>query len=179
MLFSRARRRTSGELRTFEPAVSAGCAAEAGAAVRRSSRGRRCRRLGGFRLSRRGRRLGRFALGRRGRRGGGGSAIGVDHSHDGLDGHRLAFGDFDFLEHASGRRRNFRIHLVGGDFKERLVAVDLVAGLLQPLGDRAFKNAFAHLGHDDVDSHGVLLGVETQTALRHSSCHTPGIPSSA
>ena len=139
--------------------------------------GRDCR-LGGILL--RGGRFGRFAFcrGRRGRRRSG-RAICVDHSHDSLDGHRLAFGDLDFLEHAGGRRGDFRIHFVGGDFKEGLVAVNLVARLLQPLGDGAFKNAFAHLGHDDVDSHGVLLGFETQTALRHSSCHTPGMPSSA
>jgi hypothetical protein len=33
----------------------------------------------------------------------------------------------------------------------------LSPGFLQPLGNGAFKNTFAHLGHDDVDSHGLLL----------------------
>ena len=88
-------------------------------------------------------------------------AVRIDHGHDGLNRHRLAFGNFDFLQNACRRGRNFRIDFVGGNFKKRFVAVDLVAGLLQPLGDGAFKNALAHLGHDDVYSHGYLLGFGT------------------
>ena len=89
----------------------------------------------------------------------GGGASGVNHADDGLNGHGLAFADFDLFQHAGGGRRNFRVHLVGGDFKERLVALDLVTGLLEPLGDGAFENAFAHLRHYDVNGHGVLLEI--------------------
>ncbi len=82
-------------------------------------------------------------------------AVRADDGHYGLDGHGLPFGHLDFLQHAGGRRRNLRVHLVGGDLKQRFVTLDLVAGLLQPLGDGAFEDAFAHLGHDHIDCHGV------------------------
>jgi hypothetical protein len=67
----------------------------------------------------------------------------------------LARVDFDFFQDACCRRRNFRIDFVGRNLKKRFVALDLLARLLQPLRDCAFVNAFAHLGHDDVDSHGL------------------------
>jgi len=123
-----------------------------------SSRGGGSGRFGsGGSLNRRWRRygFGRSRCRSRGGRGGGTRA--VDHGDNGLDGNGLAFGNFDFFEHAGGGRRNFRVHLVGGDFKERLVALDLVAGLLEPFGDGAFKDAFAHLGHDDINCHGIAL----------------------
>ncbi len=96
-------------------------------------------------------------FGWRGRSGGRTGAVGIDHRDDGLNGHGLPFGDLNFFQHAGRRRRNFRVDFVGGNFEQRLVALDLVAGLLQPFGDGAFENTFAHLGHDDVDSHGPLL----------------------
>ncbi len=77
----------------------------------------------------------------------------VNHADNRLDRHGLPFAKFDLLQHASSRRGNFRIHLVGGDLEQRLVALDLVAGLLQPLGDSAFENALAHLGHYDIYGH--------------------------
>src|SRR5581483_3687281 len=40
------------------------------------------------------------------------------------------------------------------DFKERLVALHSVAGLLEPLCNRALKNRLAHLGHQDFRRHG-------------------------
>ena len=82
----------------------------------------------------------------------------IDHANNRLNRHRLAFADFNFLQHARRRRRNFRVDLIGGDFKQRLVALDFVAGLLQPLRDGAFKNAFAHLGHYDVNGHVLSPG---------------------
>src|ERR1019366_353362 len=140
----------------------------------RRRRRRRCHLLGG-----RGRSLGgRLGLGRRrfgggcggselGRRrfggGSGGSGLGsrwvgrrkrlphlIDARDYGVDADRLAFLHQDLGEGAGGRRRNFGIHLVGGDLKQRLVALDALAGLFEPFGQRAFHNAFAHLGHDDV-----------------------------
>jgi hypothetical protein len=106
------------------------------------------------------RRGGRRRLGRsrsRGWSGSGGTSGAIDHGDDGLDRNGLTFGNLDFFEHASGRRRNFRVDFIGGDFKERLVAFDLVAGLFQPFGDGAFKDAFAHLGHDHIDCHESVL----------------------
>ena len=67
-----------------------------------------------------------------------------------------ALGDFDFLQNSGGGRGNFGVDLVGGDFKERLIALDFVARLLQPFSDSAFDNGFAHLGHDDVCRHDFL-----------------------
>jgi hypothetical protein len=69
----------------------------------------------------------------------------------------LTFTDFDLFQHSGRGRGDFRVHFVGGNFEKRFVALDLVSGFLQPLGNGAFKNTFAHLGHDDVDSHGLLL----------------------
>src|SRR5712664_2926253 len=117
---------------------------------RSRSRGpRRCRSHGGrgFCRSRSGR--SRFHWGRR--RGCG--ARRINHANDRLNRHGLAFADLDLLQHARGRRWNFRVHLVSGNLKQRLVTLHLVAGLFQPLGDRAFENAFPHLGHYDVNGH--------------------------
>ena len=90
-------------------------------------------------------------------RSGGGSAIGFANDADnGVDLNGVAFGNFDFLEDAAGGGGDFGVDLVGGDLEERLVALDLVTGLLQPLGDGSFENRFAHLGHDYVSRHSSL-----------------------
>ena len=86
----------------------------------------------------------------------GGFAIHGDGADDGVDADGGAFGDFDFLQNAGGGRGNFGVNLVGGDFEKRFVALDLVAGLLQPLGNGALDDGFAHLGHDDVSRHDFL-----------------------
>ena len=57
------------------------------------------------------------------------------------------------LQHTGGGRRNLRVDLVGGDFEERLVALHGVARLLEPLGDGAFEDRLAHLGHDYIGWH--------------------------
>ncbi len=62
-----------------------------------------------------------------------------------------AFLHLDVAQRAGCRRGNLGVNLVGGDLKEGLVAGDGVAGLLEPLGERAFGDGFAHLGHNDVD----------------------------
>ena len=100
-----------------------------------------------------------MAAARRGRgwRGSSGSAGAIDDRDNGLDWNGLAFGNLDFFQHAGGGRRNFGVDLVGGNFKERLVALHLVTGLFQPLGDGAFEDTFAHLGHDYVDCHESFL----------------------
>ena len=64
--------------------------------------------------------------------------------------HRLALRDENLGEHAARRRRNLGVDLVRRDLEHRLVALHLVADLLQPLRQRAFGDRLAHLGHDDV-----------------------------
>ena len=70
-----------------------------------------------------------------------------------LIGDRRARRDADLLEDARGRRRDLGVHLVGRDLEQRLVALDAVADVLQPLRDRALGDRLAHLRHDDV-GHG-------------------------
>ncbi len=71
-----------------------------------------------------------------------------------LDG--VACLDLDLLERAGRGSGNFGVNLVGGDFEQRLVALDFVAGLLEPLGNGSFEDRFPHLGHDYVCWHGFL-----------------------
>ena len=81
---------------------------------------------------------------------------GIAVSDDADDGVHLDGGtglDLDLLQRAGRRSRDFSVNLVGGDFKQRLVALDLVAGLFEPFGDGSFEDRFAHLGHDDVSWH--------------------------
>src|SRR5205823_10033946 len=60
-------------------------------------------------------------------------------------------------EHAGGGRRDFGIRLVRRDFDERLIALDPLAGLHQPLHHRAFDDRFAELRHrDGRRGHGTL-----------------------
>jgi len=61
--------------------------------------------------------------------------------------------NLDLGQDASRGRGNFRVYLVGGNFKERLVALDLVANLLEPLGDGALEDGLAHLRHHDIGWH--------------------------
>ena len=99
----------------------------------------------------------------------------LDPRHDRLHRYRLAFHDDDLREHAPRRRRNLGVHLVGGDLEDRLVALHLVADLLQPLRQRALGDRFAHLGHDDVNAchcDVLLLGVSRNAArLPHAPDH--------
>jgi len=74
----------------------------------------------------------------------------ADDSYDRVDLYSFAFLHKDVLNDAGGRRGNFCIDLIGRNLKQRLVALDAVAFLFEPLCERTFKNAFAHLGHDDL-----------------------------
>ena len=85
----------------------------------------------------------------RGNRRGSGRAIADPRNHR-VDGDGLPFLHKHFREYARGRRRDFGIHLIRRDFKQRFVALHLVAGLLQPARQRTFHNTFAHLGHYDI-----------------------------
>src|SRR5207245_9910660 len=49
------------------------------------------------------------------------------------------------------RRRNLRVDFISRDLKQRLIALHMLALLLEPLRQGSFDNAFAHLGHHYVD----------------------------
>ena len=70
--------------------------------------------------------------------------------------------DADLLQHARGRGGDLGVHLVGGDLEQRLVALDLVADLLHPLGDGPLGDGLAHLGHDDVGHWLVTSAIAAQ-----------------
>ena len=74
----------------------------------------------------------------------------ADDSDDGVDADGCALGEFDLGQRTGGWRRDLRVHLVGGYLKERLVSLELVANLLEPLGDGAFGDGFPHLRHGHV-----------------------------
>ncbi len=112
---------------------------------------RRC--LGGFRLFLFLRGLLLWRCGCWGRLAGNCSVAVADHRNHGIDLHCVAGIHFDLGKRAACRRWNFRVYLVGRNLKQRLVALDAVAGLLQPFRDRPLKDRLAHLGHDDVCWH--------------------------
>ena len=62
----------------------------------------------------------------------------------------LALRHQDLGEVTAGRRRHLGVDLVGRDLEQRLVSVDLVADLLEPLRDRALGDGLAELRHGDV-----------------------------
>ena len=95
----------------------------------------------------------RAALAGGGRRG---SVAISDDADYGVDLHGVAGLDLDLLQRAGRRSGDFGVNLVGGDFEQRLVALDFVARLLEPLGDGSFEDRFPHLGHDYVSGHGFL-----------------------
>ena len=62
------------------------------------------------------------------------------------------------LGHVAGRRRgDLGVDLVGGDLEEGLVLLDLVAHLLEPLGDGALGDGLPELGHGDVGHQPLTL----------------------
>src|SRR5262249_25572568 len=71
----------------------------------------------------------------------------VDNRDDGVHGNCLAFLDLDFGEHSRCRGRYLGIHFIGGDFKQRLIAFDCVADLLEPSNDGSLSDRLSHLRH--------------------------------
>ena len=84
----------------------------------------------------------------------------ADDRDDGVDGDGRALLHLDLGERPGHGRRDLGVHLVGRDLEDRLVALDGVADLLEPLGDRAFGDGLAHLRHQDFGS---------RTARRHAA----------
>ena len=78
----------------------------------------------------------------------------TDRHERGADLDGLVLGDQDRLDHAGDRRRDLGVDLVGGDLEQRLVDLDAVADLLQPAGDRAFRDALAECRETDGFAHG-------------------------
>src|SRR5581483_11442168 len=68
----------------------------------------------------------------------------------------IALSNLDFLKNARGGRGDLGVNFVGRDLEKRFVALNLVTGLFQLLGNGSFEDRFAHLGHDYVSWHGVL-----------------------
>jgi hypothetical protein len=92
----------------------------------------------------------------------------VDARHHGVDAYRLAFFHQHLGQRSGGGRRDLGIDFIGGDFEQRFVALHTLAGLLEPLGERAFDNAFAHLGHHYVGHVSVLsFGCEDGGLVQH------------
>ncbi len=77
----------------------------------------------------------------------------VNHGDHGVHLHGRARLRLDLLENATGRSGYFGIDFIGGNLKQRLIALYSLTGLFEPLGDRAFENRFSHLGHDDIGWH--------------------------
>ena len=69
---------------------------------------------------------------------------------------RLALLDEDLADDARCRARHLGVDLVGRDLEQRLVGLDRVADVLQPLRDGALGDGDAHLRHHDVDCGSVL-----------------------
>ena len=120
---------------------------------------------------------------RRGRRGGGGSGRGVlpdlgavtDERNYCVDLDGLALRVEDRLQDPGIRRGHFGIDLVGRNLEESLVALNLVARRLQPLGNGALDDALAHLGHHDF-SHVDLSSLSNSAAGATARALPPSCP---
>ena len=66
----------------------------------------------------------------------------------------ILIGD-DLQQNTGHRGWDFGIHLVRGDFQQRLIDLDLVTNLLEPLGHSAFCYGLAQFGHFDGMRHGL------------------------
>ena len=80
------------------------------------------------------------------------------------DGDGLAYGNhFSFLrqdlpQDATLNRWHFCVYFVGGYLEQRLVLFDRVAGILQPVKNRGFCDAFTHFRHYQFyKGHSVLI----------------------
>src|SRR6266480_1359054 len=78
-------------------------------------------------------------------------AVAADHGELRPDVDRRALLHEDLRQDAAAGARNLGVDLVRRDLEQRLVGLDLLALLLEPLGDRALGDGHAHLRHDDVD----------------------------
>jgi hypothetical protein len=77
-------------------------------------------------------------------------ALGEDDRDVGADLDGRALLREDLAQHAGSGCRDLGVDLVGRDLEQRLVAVDLVADLLEPLRNRSLGDGLAHLRHHDL-----------------------------
>ena len=77
--------------------------------------------------------------------------LAADHRELRPDLDRLALRDEDLRHDAARGARDLGVDLVRRDLEQRLVGLDLLALLLEPLRDRPLGDGDAHLGHHDVD----------------------------
>src|SRR5580765_7867899 len=93
-------------------------------------------------------------------------------------GHRCARIELDFLEHAIGRCRHFEHDLVGFEIDEVLVALDRVANLLVPGGDRGVGDGFGQYRNFHFNRHVFFTGGskarEHFFATEHTNEHGSG-----
>src|SRR2546427_648654 len=72
----------------------------------------------------------------------------ADHTHDRIDRDGLALRDLDLEKRPGDGRGDLGVDFVGRDLEDRLVALDRIPDLLEPLGDGPLGDRFPHLGHD-------------------------------
>ena len=77
-------------------------------------------------------------------------ADGPQHRADGNAG---TLGHLDLGQDPCGRRRHLQRHLVGLELEQRLIDVDRIAGLLEPLTDSCLGHRFTERRHRDLDRH--------------------------
>ena len=145
--FSRAMRRTKGEVRTSSASSpSGGGQAPRGARSPREPQGKWWRAGRGVprRRSR--------SFGRRRRRHA--RAFAVDHRHHRVHPYRLILLGQNLGQHTRRGRGNLRVDLVRGNLEQRFVAVHPFTYLLHPFSDGSLGNTLPHLGHDHVGGHG-------------------------
>ena len=87
----------------------------------------------------------------------------------------------DLGEDAGGGSGHFHRHLVGLEFDQRLIGLDRIAGLLEPLADGRLGNGLAQRGHADL-GHCVRplrglpqtsLGPDVAPGARSTECASP------
>ena len=90
----------------------------------------------------------------------------LDHEDLCSYGYGRSFGDQDLGHHARGRRGHLGVDLVGRYLEERLVELDTLALLLQPLEDRSLDDRLAELRHLDRSHAPSRIAVTTRKAYR-------------
>ena len=71
----------------------------------------------------------------------------------GADGDRLPLHELDLAQHARCRGRDLDRHLVGLELDQRLVGLDGITGILEPLADDRLGNALAQGRHANFGRH--------------------------
>ncbi len=135
-----------------------------------------------FARRRGGRGRGGFGLGGGGNRSGGGrrglAVTGLDRRDHRADIDRIAHRDNLLAHHPGDGRGHFDRDLVGFEAGDRLVERNRLAGLLQPLADRRFGDAFAQRGNFDFGAH-LLFSFRTpaKAGVHHQTVGDGPLPS--